>query len=50
MAHIGDKKEEFFGSDRMELLAHMLGENWEGPLTEHKARLLNTLLIASIYK
>ena len=34
VAHIGDKKEEFFGSDRMELLAHTLGEKWEGPLVE----------------
>lgn len=35
VAHLGDKKEEFFGSDRMELLAHMLQEQWEGPLVEH---------------
>ncbi|KAL5477940.1 hypothetical protein EMCRGX_G024803 [Ephydatia muelleri] len=39
VAHIGGKKEEFFGSDRMELLAHTLGEKWEGPLVELKARL-----------
>lgn len=39
VAHIGGKKEEFFGSDRMELLAHALGEKWEGPLVELKARL-----------
>ena len=39
VVHIGGKKEEFFGSDRMELLAHTLGEKWEGPLVELKARL-----------
>ena len=26
MAHVGGKKERFFGSDRMELLAHTMGE------------------------
>eukprot|EP00731_Ephydatia_muelleri_P024807 Em0016g1078a len=42
VAHIGDKKEEFFGSDRMELLAHTLQEQWEGPLVEHSIDSLPT--------
>ena len=42
VAHLGDKKEEFFGSDRMELLAHMLQEQWEGPLVEHTINSLPT--------
>ncbi|XP_028665813.1 glutathione S-transferase kappa 1 [Erpetoichthys calabaricus] len=35
IAHVNSKKEVFFGSDRMELLAHCLGEKWLGPLTSN---------------
>ncbi|XP_019628094.1 PREDICTED: glutathione S-transferase kappa 1-like [Branchiostoma belcheri] len=34
VAHIDGKPQMFFGSDRLELMAHMLGEKWHGPLTE----------------
>lgn len=32
-----NKKQMFFGSDRMELLASVIGEKYEGPLTEFAA-------------
>lgn len=32
IAHIGDKPQMFFGSDRFELLANCLGEKWLGPV------------------
>ncbi|KAG8551459.1 hypothetical protein GDO81_004122 [Engystomops pustulosus] len=38
VAHINEKTELFFGSDRFELLAHHLGEKWLGPVP-HKSRL-----------
>ncbi|XP_076346623.1 glutathione S-transferase kappa 1-like isoform X1 [Tachypleus tridentatus] len=31
VAHIREKTEVFFGCDRMEPLAHVIGEKWEGP-------------------
>ncbi|CAH1239446.1 GSTK1 [Branchiostoma lanceolatum] len=34
VAHVDGKPQMFFGSDRMELMAHMLGEKWYGPLPE----------------
>ncbi|XP_036615530.1 glutathione S-transferase kappa 1-like isoform X1 [Trichosurus vulpecula] len=30
--HMNDKSHMLFGSDRMELLAHLLGEQWQGPV------------------
>ncbi|KAG9484917.1 hypothetical protein GDO78_008168 [Eleutherodactylus coqui] len=38
VAHINGRPELFFGSDRFELLAHMLGEKWLGPVPQ-KSRL-----------
>ncbi|XP_075698547.1 glutathione S-transferase kappa 1 [Rhinoderma darwinii] len=38
VAHISEKPEMFFGSDRFELLAHQLGEKWLGPMPQ-KSRL-----------
>ncbi|XP_077114875.1 glutathione S-transferase kappa 1-like [Ranitomeya variabilis] len=38
VAHIDGKPELFFGSDRFELLAHLLGEKWLGPVPQ-KSRL-----------
>uniref|UniRef100_A0A8D0TWW7 Glutathione S-transferase kappa n=1 Tax=Sus scrofa TaxID=9823 RepID=A0A8D0TWW7_PIG len=32
VAHLDDKTHMLFGSDRMELLAHLLGEKWMGPV------------------
>nr|QGA31152.1 glutathione transferase kappa 1 [Pardosa pseudoannulata] len=32
VAHINNKPEVFFGSDRFELLAHVLGKKWLGPV------------------
>ncbi|XP_041379788.1 glutathione S-transferase kappa 1-like [Gigantopelta aegis] len=34
----GKKEGSFFGSDRFELLAHIIGEKWLGPLVELKAK------------
>ncbi|XP_066456939.1 glutathione S-transferase kappa 1-like [Eleutherodactylus coqui] len=38
VAHINGRPELLFGSDRFELLAHMLGEKWLGPVPQ-KSRL-----------
>ncbi|XP_006210115.1 glutathione S-transferase kappa 1 [Vicugna pacos] len=32
VAHLDDQAHMLFGSDRMELLAHLLGEKWMGPV------------------
>lgn len=32
VAHVGDKPQLFFGSDRIELLGYLLGEKWLGPV------------------
>ncbi|KAM6201960.1 glutathione S-transferase kappa 1 isoform 2-T2 [Rhynchocyon petersi] len=32
VAHVDDQTHMLFGSDRMELLAHLLGEKWMGPV------------------
>ncbi|XP_063817897.1 glutathione S-transferase kappa 1 [Pseudophryne corroboree] len=34
VAHINDKPQLYFGSDRLELLAHELGEQWLGPVPQ----------------
>ncbi|KAI1885813.1 hypothetical protein AGOR_G00207650 [Albula goreensis] len=31
ICHVNGQKEMFFGSDRFELMAHCIGEKWEGP-------------------
>jgi len=37
VAHVNNEKHMFWGSDRIELLAHLLGEKYEGPLREYAA-------------
>uniref|UniRef100_A0A4X2M8U3 Glutathione S-transferase kappa 1 n=1 Tax=Vombatus ursinus TaxID=29139 RepID=A0A4X2M8U3_VOMUR len=32
VVHVDNKSHMLFGSDRMELLAHLLGEQWQGPV------------------
>jgi glutathione S-transferase kappa 1 len=39
VVHVGGKPERFFGSDRFELIAHILGEKWEGPLLDYAAKI-----------
>ncbi|KAI4896917.1 hypothetical protein NFI96_031610 [Prochilodus magdalenae] len=34
VCHVDGKKEVFFGSDRFELMAHIIGEKWLGPQPE----------------
>ncbi|KAL0985128.1 hypothetical protein UPYG_G00153240 [Umbra pygmaea] len=41
VCHMNGKAEVFFGSDRFELIAHLLGEKWEGP--EPSAAKLETM-------
>ncbi|XP_074049600.1 glutathione S-transferase kappa 1 [Macrotis lagotis] len=36
VVHVDNKSHMLFGSDRMELLAHMLGEQWLGPVPSTK--------------
>lgn len=38
VAYVGGRPEPFFGTDRFEILAHTIGENWEGPLVNLKAK------------
>jgi glutathione S-transferase kappa 1 len=38
VATVNGKDEVFFGSDRFELLAYVIGEKWEGPMNELKAK------------
>ncbi|XP_001506614.1 glutathione S-transferase kappa 1 isoform X2 [Ornithorhynchus anatinus] len=40
VAHVGGQPHMFFGSDRLELLSHLLGERWLGPVPQaHKSQL-----------
>ncbi|MEE6520093.1 hypothetical protein FKM82_017889 [Ascaphus truei] len=39
VAHIDGKPQLYFGSDRIEVLAHQLGEKWLGPVPPQKSRL-----------
>ncbi|XP_019856690.1 PREDICTED: glutathione S-transferase kappa 1-like [Amphimedon queenslandica] len=38
VAYVDGKPEPFFGTDRFEILAQTIGENWEGPLVNLKAK------------
>ncbi|XP_078507536.1 glutathione S-transferase kappa 1-like isoform X2 [Lissotriton helveticus] len=40
VAHVDDKPHMFFGSDRFELLADLLGEKWMGPVLPDQMSLL----------
>ncbi|XP_006815207.1 glutathione S-transferase kappa 1-like, partial [Saccoglossus kowalevskii] len=37
LVHVDGKAHMFFGSDRMHLIAHLMGEKYEGPLNELSA-------------
>lgn len=37
VCHVNGKPEMFFGSDRFELMAHVIGEKWLGPLPQQSA-------------
>lgn len=39
VCHVGGKPEMFFGSDRFELIAHCIGEEWLGPNPNKLAKL-----------
>lgn len=37
VCHVNGKPEMFFGSDRFELMAHVIGEKWLGPMPQQSA-------------